>query len=117
MTRKTFDVVKDTTRRDFNYLVELGILRKIGKGWGDTVLDPFCGTGTTMLVAMRCHRNSIGIEIDREYCRMAANSLQKETQDFFSNCRLEFKKQISTQAHGLILHEERSLYQVRRRKA
>ena len=84
--------------------------------WGDTVLDPFCGTGTTMLAAMRCNRNSIGIEIDREYCRMAANRLQKENQDLFSNCRLEFKKQIKTQAKDLILHEERALYKARHKR-
>ena len=28
----------------------------------DTVLDPFCGTGTTLIAALRAHRNSIGIE-------------------------------------------------------
>ncbi len=38
----------------------------------DTVLDPFCGSGTTMVAALRNGRNSIGIEIDPEYCRMAA---------------------------------------------
>lgn len=31
---------------------------------GDTVIDPFVGTGTTMKVAMANHRNSIGYEID-----------------------------------------------------
>lgn len=31
---------------------------------GDTVLDPFLGTGTTMLAAMACGRNSIGYEIE-----------------------------------------------------
>ncbi|MFW9831496.1 MAG: DNA-methyltransferase [Candidatus Thorarchaeota archaeon] len=31
---------------------------------GDTVIDPFLGTGTTMKVAMKTHRNSIGYEID-----------------------------------------------------
>jgi site-specific DNA-methyltransferase (cytosine-N4-specific) len=31
---------------------------------GDTVLDPFLGTGTTMLAAMKTHRNSVGYEID-----------------------------------------------------
>jgi site-specific DNA-methyltransferase (adenine-specific)/site-specific DNA-methyltransferase (cytosine-N4-specific) len=29
---------------------------------GDTVLDPFMGSGTTLIVARRLHRNSIGIE-------------------------------------------------------
>jgi DNA modification methylase len=31
---------------------------------GDTVVDPFLGTGTTMKVARETHRNSIGYEID-----------------------------------------------------
>jgi DNA modification methylase len=31
---------------------------------GDTVLDPFLGTGTTMLAAMACERNSVGVELD-----------------------------------------------------
>ena len=34
---------------------------------GDTVLDPFLGTGTTSLAALKHGRNSIGIEIDSEY--------------------------------------------------
>ena len=33
--------------------------------YGDMVLDPFLGAGTTMLAAMACGRNSIGVEIDR----------------------------------------------------
>jgi site-specific DNA-methyltransferase (adenine-specific) len=58
--------------------------------YGDTVLDPFCGTGTTMVAAMRCNRNSIGVEIDPKYCRMAANRVRKESQDLFSSCKFEF---------------------------
>ena len=34
---------------------------------GDTILDPFLGTGTTSLAALACGRNSIGIEIDRAF--------------------------------------------------
>ncbi len=34
---------------------------------GDTVLDPFLGTGTSMAAAMATGRNSIGIEIDRNF--------------------------------------------------
>jgi len=83
--------------------------------WGDTVLDPFCGSGTTMVAAMKCHRNSIGIEIDREYCRMAAQRLQKEQGDFFNQTELLFQKQINTQAEGLIVREERAEYRTRRK--
>ena len=82
---------------------------------GDIVLDPFCGTGTTMLAAMKCQRHSIGIEIDREYCRMAANRLKKENQDLFSDATLEFRKQVNSKTQGLIIREERALYRTRRR--
>jgi len=39
---------------------------------GDTMLDPFSGTGTTLIAALRTGRNSIGVEIEPDYCRMAA---------------------------------------------
>ncbi|SYZ71991.1 DNA methylase N-4/N-6 domain protein [Candidatus Zixiibacteriota bacterium] len=42
---------------------------------GDTVLDPFMGSGTTLLVAQRLKRNSIGIEILPEYCEKTKNAL------------------------------------------
>jgi len=35
---------------------------------GDTVYDPFAGSGTTLLVSERLNRNSIGTEIDADYC-------------------------------------------------
>jgi DNA modification methylase len=38
---------------------------------GGIVLDPFCGTGTTNLVAFRLGRRSIGIEVSEEYLRIA----------------------------------------------
>ncbi|WP_017715644.1 DNA-methyltransferase [Kamptonema formosum] len=38
---------------------------------GDTVLDPFLGTGTTALAAANCGRNSIGYEIDEAYLTCA----------------------------------------------
>ena len=38
---------------------------------GDTVLDPFVGTGTTPLAAVQSGRNAVGVEIDAHYLRMA----------------------------------------------
>lgn len=35
--------------------------------YGDTVLDPFLGTGTTTLAALACGRDSVGFEIDRGF--------------------------------------------------
>ena len=59
---------------------------------GDTVLDPFCGTGTTLLAAMKANRNSIGVEIDPEYCQMALKRLQREGQTLSNKVDLEFIK-------------------------
>ena len=36
----------------------------------DTVLDPFCGSGTTGVAAMQLNREFIGIEISKEYCEI-----------------------------------------------
>ena len=44
---------------------------------GDTVLDPFMGSGTTLFVAQKMGRNSIGIEIVPEYFNMVKEKLDK----------------------------------------
>jgi len=44
-------------------------------GEGDTILDPFVGSGTTCLVAKMLGRNYIGIEINPEYCAVAEKRL------------------------------------------
>ena len=43
---------------------------------GDMVLDPFAGSGTTLIVAQRMHRNSIGIEIKLDYYQQIKERLQ-----------------------------------------
>lgn len=45
---------------------------------GDTVLDPFAGTGTTTIAAIQCDRNSIANELDAEYHVGAANRIEDE---------------------------------------
>lgn len=45
---------------------------------GDTVIDPFVGTGTTMIAAARAGRNSIGVDIDPTYVRMAERRIRRE---------------------------------------
>ena len=45
---------------------------------GDTILDPFLGSGTTLLAAKNLNRNGIGFEIDKNYEGEIQQRLQKE---------------------------------------
>ena len=54
---------------------------------GDTVLDPFLGTGTTTLAAARNGRNSIGYEIDGNYLSYARKRIQNSA-DFFTTSKV-----------------------------
>ncbi len=55
---------------------------------GDTVLDPFSGTGTTSAAAL-CHgRNSIGYEIDEEYFKHTVASVQDVASDLFRKAQV-----------------------------
>lgn len=50
---------------------------------GDTVLDPFIGTGTTSVASARWGRNSIGVEIDPEYFTQCCERVHSATRDLF----------------------------------
>ncbi|MCE5259736.1 MAG: site-specific DNA-methyltransferase [Chloroflexi bacterium] len=78
--------------------------------YGDTVLDPFLGTGTTMLAAIQAERNSIGIDIDSEYCRMAASRLRSNELQLFSKVHLVFEKASTDKEGNPILREDPSIY-------
>jgi len=43
---------------------------------GDTVLDPFLGSGTTLLACAETNRAGIGVEINKNYCEMAKKRLE-----------------------------------------
>lgn len=45
---------------------------------GDTVLDPFAGSGTTLVACQNLNRYGIGIEIESTYCELANRRLKKE---------------------------------------
>lgn len=53
---------------------------------GDTVLDPFCGIGTTCVVAKKMNRNYIGFDIAQEYVDICEQRLQETKATDKVNC-------------------------------
>lgn len=50
---------------------------------GDIVYDPFMGTGTTMISALKKQRQFIGSEIDESYCNIAQKRLLSQQQSYY----------------------------------
>jgi len=89
---------------------------------GDTVLDPFMGSGTTLQVSKGLERHSIGIDLTADYCTLAATRLglaktpcppfpltYTNTQNFelkASNDEKKVNRNRSTQASNLILNKK-----------
>ncbi len=63
---------------------------------GDTVLDPFLGTGTTAVAAAGAGRNSIGFEVDEHYFEMAHKRIANETSMLFRRTTVSVRKSNSS---------------------
>lgn len=59
---------------------------------GDTVLDPFLGTGTTSVAAAAIGRNSIGYEVDSHYFDQAHQRIANETALLFSRAAISIQR-------------------------
>ncbi|MEA3442999.1 MAG: site-specific DNA-methyltransferase [Chloroflexota bacterium] len=61
---------------------------------GDTILDPFLGSGSTLLACLQTERKGIGIEIDKKCCKQAG----KEVTDAMDNLKREGKPAMGDKA-------------------
>ena len=66
---------------------------------GDVILDPFIGSGTTAIAAIKTNRQFIGIDISQEYCELARkrinNLLNQQSLDFGNNVKYEMIEAVS----------------------
>jgi site-specific DNA-methyltransferase (adenine-specific) len=90
--RQIWDIRGESTRRHpAPYPLELAErLVRMYSFIGDTILDPMNGTGTTMVAAARCGRDSFGYEVDPAYVKLAKERFRSESETLFSR-RYEVK--------------------------
>jgi DNA modification methylase len=65
------------------------------------VLDPMAGTGSTLVAALRCGRNSFGIELNPSYVEIANQVLAEETNDLGLNTSAVYAEMIAGDAARL----------------
>lgn len=71
-------------KKPTNLMVEL--MRHAPDG---TILDPFLGSGTTLVACKRLGRRGIGIEIEEKYCEIAAQRVEAERLTLFEYAGIE----------------------------
>lgn len=69
---------------------------------GDTVLDPFLGTGTTSVAAALAGRNSLGVEISPDYLAIARQRFLAEGNDIFGLWKLDMGEQLGAETSDVI---------------
>ena len=72
---------------------------------GDIVLDPFLGSGTTMIEAIQNRRKAIGIEKEEKYCQLSRERIKKE-------CNPQFVKSSQNRRKAIGIEKEEKYCQL-----
>ncbi|MCX8010014.1 MAG: site-specific DNA-methyltransferase [Ignavibacteria bacterium] len=56
---------------------------------GEWIIDPFMGTGSALISAIRSNRNGIGIELEKKYFKIAKQRLKKEPRTLFTKSEIK----------------------------
>lgn len=81
---------------------------------GDLILDPFLGSGTTLIACLELNREGIGVEMDTKYCGIAKQRIKKVALEM-SQTRLEIKY-LPEYSGVLISENSREVYKKRRKR-
>jgi site-specific DNA-methyltransferase (adenine-specific) len=73
---------KKTAHPNEKPLSVMSKLIRLGSQEGETIIDPFVGSGSSLLAARNMGRNAIGIDIEEEWCECTAKRLSQEVLQF-----------------------------------
>lgn len=63
----------------------VGVIRHLLESHNGIILDPFLGSGTTLVACKELNRNGIGIEINEKYCEIAKKRLKATCRPLFTD--------------------------------
>ena len=71
---------------------------------GSVILDPFMGIGSTLLASMATGRNSIGFDLNKDYCKTAQERIKNYQPELFNQNKIYLPKVINDDSKNLLKH-------------